>query len=185
MTDTCTTTCARCAHRLIVTDGDIDAEVAAHQERCFVADDMVRWDNPDSPMGPTWIDGRFVTFVTTESERLARIRIESGPGWRPGCTVCVGLSGGITLSRLDLPSGHRQCSPQPDDPLAVKYDDVPLLELLCRDQFTQANDSRRYPALTPVQRAAVSAHWSALLRAKVAASKERDRRQVVLDQDID
>jgi len=35
--------------------------------------------------------------------------------------------------------------------------------------------------LAPAQRAAVSAHWSAELRRKVAASDERDRNRVLVD----
>lgn len=34
---------------------------------------------------------------------------------------------------------------------------------------------------TPIQRAAVSAHWSAELRAKIAVSKERERCRVLVD----
>lgn len=39
--------------------------------------------------------------------------------------------------------------------------------------------------LTPAQRAAISAHWSAQLRAKIAASAERERCRVVVDVEVD
>jgi hypothetical protein len=68
----------------------------------------------------------------------------------------------------------------PSDPLDVKYDDVSLRTLLtaargaARDQVTPLARS-----LTTAQRAAVSAHWSAQLRAKLAASEaERKSREV-------
>jgi hypothetical protein len=77
---------------------------------------------------------------------------------------------------------------KPLNPLDVKYDDVPLCVLLERDRFNRREHASRDPdrearpfVITPAQRAAVSAHWSAELRAKVAASRERERRQVVLD----
>lgn len=69
---------------------------------------------------------------------------------------------------------------QPLDPLAVKYDGVPLRVLLARDGLNRLETGHdRYPSvppkLTPDQRAAVSAHWSAMLRAKVASGEAADR----------
>lgn len=67
--------------------------------------------------------------------------------------------------------------PDPVDPLDVKHDGVTLRELLrvnereCRDGKL---DGGPMLPLTPVQRAAVSAHWSAELRAKIAASEAAD-----------
>lgn len=70
----------------------------------------------------------------------------------------------------------------PPDPLDVKHDGVTLGRLLeCDERCRRENGSTRHLVLLPAQRAAVSAHWSAELRAKVAASKERDRNQVRVD----
>lgn len=95
------------------------------------------------------------------------------------------------------------------DPLDVEYDGVMLRALLDRDaaarqesddaqcgfcslplaehRLKRGRDCERFRprAMTPVQRTAVSAYWSAELRARVEASKERDRQRVVLDQEID
>jgi hypothetical protein len=63
------------------------------------------------------------------------------------------------------------------NPLNVKYDGVALDELL----MIQRNENQALCGLamgspfTATQRAAVSAHWSAALRAKVQASEETDR----------
>lgn len=79
---------------------------------------------------------------------------------------------------------RREAAPPPG-PLDVKYDGVKLLELLCRDQVTRQFDrparAIAWPPLTPTQRAAVSAHWSTQLRAKVAESDGKRGPQIVLD----
>lgn len=68
------------------------------------------------------------------------------------------------------------------DPLDVKYDDVQLRTLLDRDRLLRTDHPGKPKTgdwkLTPLQRSAVSAHWSAELRAKVVASKERERNAV-------
>lgn len=83
--------------------------------------------------------------------------------------------------------------PAPPDPLDVKIDGVTLRMLLYRDSVrrrkefidTEYEHDPGLRQLTPAQRAAVSAHWSAQLRAKVAASDvaeaERERNRVVVD----
>lgn len=77
----------------------------------------------------------------------------------------------------------------PVDPLDVKHDGVPLRILLSRDKTASHERPCADRMFTPDQRAAVSAHWSAQLRAKVAAStaadKEREARRVLVDQEID
>lgn len=89
---------------------------------------------------------------------------------------------------------------QSPDPLDTKYDGVTLRDLLvsadhptqrcglCSLTFEEhmlrrGRDCERYrpPPRTPIQRGAVSAHWSAQLRAKVEASKERARMTVMVD----
>lgn len=61
---------------------------------------------------------------------------------------------------------------RPCDSLDVEYDSVALRDLLVKDQSIREDrptNLKREP-LTQAQRAAVSAHWSAQLRAKVRAS---------------
>lgn len=71
--------------------------------------------------------------------------------------------------------------------LDVEYDGWSLRDLLAIDTFNRQEQWTGVSAtpMTPAQRAAVSAHWSAELRAKVHASKERERCLVVVDQDAD
>lgn len=87
------------------------------------------------------------------------------------------------------------------DPLDVEYDGVPLRDLLdlreCvnREQDLGAGTECSIPwrnadpwTWTPAQRAAVSAHWSAQLRAKVRASDAADKARapsVVIDVDAE
>lgn len=95
---------------------------------------------------------------------------------------------------LEIPQAHsewsrdylgvwRECAP---DPLDVEYDGWTLRALLkldaaARRENVTAQVSRS--CFTPAQRAAVSAHWSAELRARVAAAKAKERERVVLDVD--
>lgn len=66
------------------------------------------------------------------------------------------------------------------DPLDVEYDGVRLRRLLEGDEFNRRETSVHWRAktMTPAQRAAVSAHWSAALRAKIAAGAEAERWRV-------
>lgn len=80
------------------------------------------------------------------------------------------------------PSGLRPrdpaATPKPVDPLDVEHAGVKLRTLLEVDERARRGEipagHLRHNHLTPAQRAAVSAHWSAELRAKVAASKADD-----------
>lgn len=69
--------------------------------------------------------------------------------------------------------------PDPVDPLDVKYDGATLRTLLEYDEGrrreTHPNHVAAAARRTPAQRAAVSAYWSAQLRAKVAASAAADK----------
>jgi hypothetical protein len=108
------------------------------------------------------------------------------------------------LQRSLIYHGIAMLDPGPPrvDPLDVKYDGVTLrevataYEMLQREHHLVQRNARgdivrygesmpawfmRNGAFTPVQRAAVAAHWSAELRAKVTASDERDRNQVLVD----
>lgn len=76
---------------------------------------------------------------------------------------------------------------QPADPLDVEYDEIKLRELLRRN--SENNTGVLFYEITPAQRAAVSAHWSAQLRAKVAASEAARKAQaasvVNADEDLE
>lgn len=77
--------------------------------------------------------------------------------------------------------------PAPIDPLDAKYDGISLRDLLERDRQRRTEDPssawRPHVRPTPTQCAAVSAHWSQELRAKIAAAKQKDRNQVTMDDD--
>ncbi len=83
---------------------------------------------------------------------------------------------------LRRPTGTRAAEQpaDPADPLDAVIDGVRLRTLLDGDEFNRRESSATYRAkpMSIAQRAAVSAHWSAQLRARVAASKDRDKRQV-------
>jgi len=72
---------------------------------------------------------------------------------------------------------------KPLDPLDVEYDGLTLRELLTCDELQRREYLSPPPrrSWTPAQRAAVSAHWSAQLRAKVAATAELERNRVLVD----
>lgn len=65
--------------------------------------------------------------------------------------------------------------PAPVDPLDVEYDGVKLRDLLNVQRQHDQGGYRPVNRITPAQRAAVSAHWSAQLRAKVTASAAVDK----------
>lgn len=87
---------------------------------------------------------------------------------------------------------ERKTKTPTDRPL---YDGLPLEILVARDQLNRREDPnlnrREDPNLigvftfTPSQRAAVSAHWSAQLRARIDAARERERGRVQIDADPD
>jgi len=70
----------------------------------------------------------------------------------------------------------------------AEYDGWTLRRLLQWDAKAR-HDFDGFPGglsgFTPAQREAISAHWSAKLRAKVAAAKQKEREQVVSDYDED
>ena len=88
-----------------------------------------------------------------------------------GRFLCISC-GGFAANALAL-----SASP---DPLDRIYDGVTLRELLAQDEAWRREASSVALRLTSAQRAAVSAHWSAELRARVEAKAERDCRRVTL-----
>jgi transposase len=159
------------------------------------AGDYVRWDNPLFPAGRVWIEGELVLNPVNH----ARIRIDDfrgqGSEWSRGAHTDVRVEPG-SLRRIPRPGvGLRpQREPMRDEmikeryaepgPLDVEYDGVRLRDLL---NAQRQHDQGGYRVtLTAEQRAAISAYWSADLRAKIAASTERERNRVRVDlQDID
>lgn len=79
----------------------------------------------------------------------------------------------------------RGVPPTAVDPLDVEYDGVKLRLLLEQEEMRQRTERprRTFEPFTPLQREAISAHWSAELRAKIAASKQKDRNQVTMEHD--
>src|SRR4051812_26050759 len=69
--------------------------------------------------------------------------------------------------------------------MSAIIDGVRLSSLLRQDEVNRRECSTLSRHMTPAQRAAVSAHWSAKLRAKVEAKRkadlERERTRVVVD----
>lgn len=84
---------------------------------------------------------------------------------------------------------HAACPPSLSvvDPLDVKHDGATLRELVRIDEVRQRGElpPNEFKLFTVTQREAISAHWSAQLRAKVAASAaaevQRDRGRVACD----
>lgn len=120
-------------------------------------------------------------------------RGEGGPG--PCDADCRKCGAEHTAAKIRTPHGDIEVRADPAvapgsitfvprDPLDVAYDGVPLRELLERDERRRRERPLAFLNVTrptPVQRAAISAHWSAQLRAKVAATAERERNQVRAD----
>lgn len=104
------------------------------------------------------------------------------------CTVC-GERWGRHYGFACDPKCDPIARPATVDPLDAVIDGCSLRELLRADESnrrefalaTSVGPVRVRASITPAQRAAISAHWSAELRAKVAAAKERDRNEVRVD----
>lgn len=77
----------------------------------------------------------------------------------------------------------------PVDPLDVEYDGRSLRSLFRLDEHARRENvigQTARSSMTPLQRTAISAHWSAQLRARVALSAAQDaarRPSVVVDMD--
>lgn len=138
--------------------------------------DYVRWE-VDREIGTRWIEGE-VKFVSDDGY-AARISIDRSDGYQVGREQAFGLLGcGVVVRRIPRPN------PNPD-PLDVKYDGVTLRALLEMDERRRREVVWIDIVVTPAQRAAVSAHWSAELRARAAAAKAKERERVVLDIDAE
>jgi hypothetical protein len=121
----------------------------------------------------------------------SRAAIEPAPVMCEGCDVQV-----ANIDLLDCTMRCTACRAKiglppiaaaaPADPLHAVIDGVPLRQLLKNDVGRRRENvwSAMRCAPTPAQRAAVSAHWSAELRAKVEAGQRADAERatsVVLD----
>jgi hypothetical protein len=155
----------------------------------------------DDATGYTWF-GSLVRCKALQSAASADNVIRQAQidaGLREG--HCTPLKG-PRCDRCGKPTGpgldawaarHATCSPQilatpkPIDPLDVEYDGVKLRHLLSDDEvYRRDHIPLPYRVVrTATQRAAVSAHWSAQLRAKIAASAaaevQRERGRISCD----
>ena len=139
-------------------------------------------------------DGRLATFIVGRATKVGIVACplqfisRPTPPPTPSGIFTRGIGGGLFFNGIritydSLQPGETVVRPAPD-PLDVKHDGVTLRELLrvnereCRDGELDGGPTL---PLAPAQRAAVSAHWSAELRRKVAASDERDRNRVLVD----
>jgi hypothetical protein len=138
-------------------------------------------------------------FALPAVGRWLRLKPNAQAGYRPGIAsararaYCEGISSSLfnaipSWALGDLVYTADDASEfftfAPRDPLDVAYDGVPLRELLERDERRRRERPLAFLNVTrptPVQRAAISAHWSAQLRAKVAATAESERNQVRAD----
>lgn len=200
MTDaTFTTACARCAAPLEITDATADAVSKAHEERCFVVGDWVRgeWDRG----WPVTLEGVVLCVRDVNRDGLLPIDVNV----TKSNTFIVGPRG-LLLQRGDfrrIPRPEQAVKPlsvrlaerefivhrdvKPENvpgPLDVLYDCETLRSLLVLDEANRRGEGEVRPdgrlwMLSQVQRAVVSAHWSAELRERIAVSKERERLTVV------
>lgn len=159
-------------------DADLARELMAAPNapiETFSVGDRVVWE-PDarSPLGGMRIEGD-----VAEIDGSGRVRLLKADELHGDCTWRV--SRGL-LDVTIAPGTIRHIERAPTDPLDAVIDGVTLRDLVRRDEIIQRGEAPEYRRdWTPAQRAAVSAHWSAELRAKVAASKERERTRVVVD----
>ena len=149
MKETTITKCARCGVRLhACAAGDLDALAAAHHAVC---------PGPAHHSNP---------YLGSQQQRA----LEDLAGRLPP----------PVYFDIPPPSQAMRAVP-PSDPLDAVIDGVTLRELVRVNLLAECdNDAAmiKRAMRTPAQRAAVSAHWSAQLRAKVAASEaERKRRE--------
>jgi hypothetical protein len=94
---------------------------------------------------------------------------------RTQCCIC----GKYDTVSWECDHGKAKPIAKPPDPLDIEIDGLTLRFLLkCFRLNQQENETSTF---TPAQRAAISAHWSAELRAKIAAKREAERREVRVD----
>jgi len=151
-------------------------------------------------------------FMLAIDRHVARIA-EHGPGevWSLGSALvsaivdendtvrCIPQAGGDPLIVVRTFYGHIKQATRYKrgprgfelaDPLDLEIDRVRLRDLLARDESSRREEKGRHSwDFTPAQRNAIAEHHRAALRAMVRRSDheraERDRLQVVVDQDLD
>lgn len=158
--------------------GDASHGGTETDSRWFRSRDWAQWGGM-----PT----RSATIVQDDKDpnawRLVTVDIKTGKA-APGPVVAVLSPEDVaTLDRLRH-AWNGQTPIMLDDVIDL----VSLRDLIARDELYRSENGRERvdgrfvlarPFFTPAQRAAVSAHWSAQLRAKIAAAKPEP--QVVLD----
>lgn len=187
------TTCARCDHPFVnqpdgFVDADLENEIAAHQERCFVRGEYVRWD-----WNGEWIEGnaRGSENGITNVEVLKSTHVED-----VGCVMSM-----LTQNVRRIPRPGQEVAPADASDMQRAADEHPAASIeptlydgltaeQCLEQYARlqredvdADVPREiYPnALTPPQLAAARELWSLQLRAKIAASREAERLTVRID----
>jgi len=193
--------CARCRTEFQFTSSDtnVDAVLAAHQERCFAVGDWVRW-TPQPHCQDNWFEGEVIGtthgrvdwILVNKTDLLAPSSRPIGEGVRVGSKIDPSVCPGA-IRRIPRPGQEVATVDNPCDQFDVKYDGVTLLGLLIADENARRETPlhcmplwyRINDGFTPAQRSAVSAHWSAQLRARIAARQEAERNAVVLEQDAE
>jgi hypothetical protein len=184
----------------------LDAAVFAHAERCFIVGDWVRWEHPTRP--DNWVEGELVRVDGASADIVVA---NEGPG-RPRSVGGHGIFGrhGQNLRRIERPvqavkrpgdgrfhatdcgyydSSDAECTcdergespPAPPRPETDHVEGIPRSCLLKHFEEDQRNDWP--PSLSVAQRAAASEQWTKQLRAKQQEARERERMQVVVEQD--
>lgn len=206
------TTCARCSHTFMSRpDGFVDEalenEIAAHQERCFVAGDAVYVDTPSitgtgvvaglvapglaaikmDERGKHYEAGTRLAFGTSTLRRTPhpqQVEVVTRAG-RLHAVYDLARRGEITTEQakelLTMPDLEIK-APTIETP--VLYDGLTAEECLARFLKSQREVLHRTYAklwLTPDQLVAARDLWSAQLKAKLAASAEAGRLQVRID----
>lgn len=182
--------------------GDIKISMPADEMRIENDSVTLPWAEMSAELDRHWHDMGSRTNATMHSIDWANLKkapkADGFDGWVKPVTAAGRVEAVLDLAQ----QGHitseqaRQLlvapaiePPKATNPLDVKYDGWTLRNLLEVDAGYQSDHhphvTSRRDAFTPAQLGAISAHWSAELRAKVAASKaadkERDQRQVLVD----
>lgn len=146
--------------------------------------------------GRIWFRGQGPSYLSNRSEPTGMVRTriegreEDDAFGRPHFIPTGDGSRRLLIGAYyfhDHPLMVRPPTLKPPDLLDVEYDGVPLRLLIEQDEMRQRTERprRRFEPFTAIQSAAVSVHWSAQLRAKVAASTaaevQRERGRVACD----
>jgi hypothetical protein len=196
--------CARCRAPLT---GDLDIAIAGHAERCFIVGDWVRWNHPR--MADNWVEGELARVDSASADIVV---VNEGPGRHRsvGGREIFGRHDGTNLRHIDRPGqavkrpsdvrfhatdcgyfygvdSECTCDERNEPPTAPPHPDddhvegIPRSCLLRHFEEDQRNDWP--PSLSVAQRQTASEQWTQQLRLKQQEARERERLQVVVEQD--